>query len=194
MSRPIRVSLLATLAVMACSRNQVTEEPPPAAPIFTGLHVTSEDGRVLRTWNTPADPLDSPRSGGGLGGPAITKLTFDNPFPNPASGGLNIGFSLPAPGTVTVRAAREPRAGESGTAMTTFYGNAQAAKGLILARTIGDGTFGAGSYTYRWNFLGDTTQVAPAGYYRIFVQSEDTLLWHDVFLFRTPDDLPQGLR
>ncbi len=192
MKLPYILPLLATLACLACSKS--TDPDTGSEPVFTGLHVTAEDGRQLRTYKSPADPLTESRSGSGGGGGVgvgITGYRFENPYPNPAST-VNITFSVPASGSVTVRAAREPRSGESGTPISTLVGNIPAAKGLILSAVPLDAMLATGMHTISWRFSEDATQ--PSAYYRIFVSVRDTVLWHDVFMYRSPNELPEDLR
>jgi hypothetical protein len=162
-------------------------------PIVTGIVITDELGNELGTWGTPSEfgAPEYPRTPSN--GSVPTKPALASPYPNPTNGLQGIQYALPAASYVKlwiVPAVLDGKQNES----YQFSSAAFAAPGGLAIRKLSDETQPAGVHHVQWDTLDDNRQPVPAGFYRIYCQIDDLLLWRDVFIARDPCDLPSGLR
>ena len=52
----------------------------------------------------------------------------------------------------------------------------------------------AGYYQHNWDCRNRNGQPVPAGFYRVYFKVGSFLTWHDIFIYRSLNDLPPGLR
>lgn len=167
MRTPAAVLLLALLLI-GCD---ATTDPPERAPqglgppIATGLFLTDEDGMSLGEWGRPTE--------GGL-----------RTYPNPSLGSFVIRFDMPRSGRVRcwVVAALAPDEA-TGPRTTQVAGGSVLVGGAAPVAILLDETVSAGWHELVWNTggIGSGGRPTPTGFYRIFLQTEDALLFNDHF-------------
>jgi hypothetical protein len=120
---------------------------------------------------------------------------FGLPYPNPSDGSMDMGFALPKSSVVSMWVVRARWVGSPNTDPISFYGITVNAPNTTAVRTLMyRERLPAGHFRVEWNGQGDNNIPVSAGFYRVYFQASDFSSWHDVFLFRSWDDLPGGLR
>ncbi|MBL7994470.1 hypothetical protein JNM05_03785 [bacterium] len=148
--------------------------PNLQAPIVTGLYVTN-DFVTLETWREPS-------SGGNIG-----------VFPSITSMRCATRFILPETGSATVW-------------ITSAY-----LKNGNLLNSLGAGQFanipGVAVWTYseqnysggvlnsvQWDLKDDQGNKVKPGFYRVFVQTDDDVLFTDMFVYHDCSDIPHDIK
>jgi hypothetical protein len=129
---------------------------------------------------TPTDPLGTivgvadPNDWGCLGGQAIapndvgpqppTRFCFEPAYPNPASGAVTLGFTLPQASRVSI----------------TVYSQKHGPHSAFLVRTLADQNFASGVFTVRWDGTDDQGMRVPPGLYRAVMTVPDGTICGDI--------------
>ncbi len=204
------------LTGLSCSKDGITNpyvSPDGGRPTVTGLYITGPDGPdVLGVWGAPSDGsasvgamavprLPSPSAsrfkarkvnsivpGGTV--PSETAMRF--PYPNPLfpSTKVQIDLTEQSPVELWLIAARTPQqAREEDAAKHGVIAPAPEQPAVIFS-----GTVAAGSYLFDLTMADSAGRGAPSGFYRIYAHLGKRIYWHDVGVFRSPNEMPPDLR
>lgn len=132
-------------------------------PITQGIVKTDETGAEIGIWRSPSSP--SPQS---------ENFLLGTPFPNPFSGSTNIALEIGNSREVDVWVLPVRLPEETESSYVNEFGPESLSDGRI--ETIRDGELEEGNTNIRWD------ANLPRGFYRIYAESEDETLWHDVFI------------
>jgi len=167
------------------------------------LRITSTDPTVLAVWGEPSD-VSSPRGNfrpsieatdAPHSPPLPTDYTFFTPFPNPFRGILNFEFALPEESSVNLWIVRARWVGDANTDIVSLSGGAIDAPSTVAVRELlRNQVLEPGYQAIQWDAVDDRGNHVTPGFYRVYLRTGGYLLWHDVLLYRSLDELPPALR
>ena len=96
--------------------------------------------------------------------PPPTQVCFDPAYPNPASGAVRLGFTLPRSLPVSI----------------TVYGQKHGPHSAFLVRTLADQSFAAGVFALIWDGKDDQGARVPPGLYRAVMTVPDGTICGDI--------------
>jgi hypothetical protein len=191
----ILLTLLASLLCLGCRSKETIplRSPDFRTPVVTGIVITDEVGNELGIWGNPSE-FGAPESTQPLSVRDVPRRPeLASPYPNPTNIQLTIQYALPRSSHVKLWIVPAVLEGQEQEPLQ-FANASFAVPGGLAIRKMIDQVQPAGIHSVQWNTFDDNRQPAPAGFYRIYCQIDELLLWRDAFLFRDPCDLPLGLR
>jgi hypothetical protein len=201
MKVPISVLALTSFLSLSCTSDHPIQYEGSLVPIVTGIRVTAEESpKQIAVWGNPGYPDPNAASGSIIRQfgdtvkplPGATGFEMDNPFPNPAFGSLTIRFSLPVSKRTRIWVTTAQLQG--GLDITSFAGAITPSPESRLITTLLDDVREAGSWEFEWQFLDSEGNRVLPGFYRIYLQYDDKILWRDVLVYSNKMDLPSTLR
>lgn len=166
--------------------------PDGRMPIITGLRITAErDPTEIDVWGTPNDmgipasipevvtnKSDQPETV--TPGVVPRTVSLEVPFPNPSNISVSIIFSIPIKMNtqIWIVPADLP---------TRLFSLSHQFQGYSIRELLHNSELQAGYYLFQWDGKDDSGKPVPAGLYRIYCKSGETLLWRDL-LFLTDDE------
>jgi len=134
---------------------------------FGDITPTDPQGAIVGT----ADPSDWGCLGGQSNAPTDvgpvpppTQFCFQPAYPNPSSGEVRLGFTMP-------RAAQ---------ASVIVYGQKHGPHSAFVVRTLADQTFAAGQFSLLWDGNDDAGVRPPPGLYRAVLTTPDGMICGDI--------------
>ncbi len=187
-------------------------------PVVQQMVITDEQGNQLGTWYNPGQQLslsnpqvrdvvsieservfdfiqsstDSIRDGW-----LPVKMQMYYPYPNPASGGISIQYSVPKISTVSlwiVPATLGQSASENTSLLPGQVFLSENQSGSIVTRLINEYKLDPGRYMIHWSGTNSKGNPVPSGFYRIYCQIDEHLFYADIFIYRQISDLPASLK
>jgi hypothetical protein len=179
------------------SEIEILRSPDLRTPVVTGIRVTNEMGEEIAVWGYLTDPV-SPvgevgRSQNSQNDDDIyvavpdCGLDMRAPYPNPFNGQCRISFSIGNISDVTVWIMPAVLVGEEEGILLNFGNSLLIKPGTAIAILVNEKKL-PGYY----QIMLDTSGL-PGGFYRVFIQANQYLLWRDVAVWRKPGDLPAYL-
>lgn len=186
----IIVIVFVLVIVISCDTARMFTPSTIKPPIAPGIFMTDCDGNTLGTWMDPYSPsYQFPNSSPHL--LPITMKCFA--YPNPDNGHMTISFSIPyqSNGKITVYPAlsylddlSEP---------VNYFGSTYYYSNSDPVKTLHDGNLNNGSHAVTWNGCYDDENYAPDGFYRVYLDFDEHLVWVDVLLIRDINNLPPDM-
>lgn len=182
--------LLGSIFITCCDSTQRFTASTIEAPVVPGIYLTDCDGSSWGRWLNPYSPsYEFPGPN-----PNIYNVNLQcYAYPNPDNGHISISFHIPYEGSgkVTVVAALAPGSDQTNSIYYT-NGNFVTIEGGSV-RTLFDDTFtNYGQYTVVWDGRDDNSIIVADGFYRIFLEFDEYLVWVDMLLARDPNNIPPG--
>lgn len=211
MSRTYIVWASTVLAVMGLSCSGPNESDLPlhapglSTPVVTGLRITTSAGPdVVTTWGNPGDPIDPPvhHYNGDerdtlvpeTGGIPVSYLSTAL-YPNPSDGVTAMEYALPKDSRVDLWVVRARWWESPNTDLVPIFGSTVSVPNTLAIRTLArNEVFPAGQFLTIWDGRDDNGDLVPSGFYRVYLQAGNYSSWRDMFLYRSFDDLPLGLK
>lgn len=189
-------------AFISCS---VTEsESPPVfspdhkTPVTGGIIITGEtDPTEIGIWGNPVSPKewglsDQPRPNYPSKFP--THVWLESPYPNPTNGPCQISFMLDYMKKVRIYIVPARLSGTPDNSSSFAAGGLYISQQGIAIKVLADGAHNAGHYMFNWDGTDSRNNKVPAGFYRVYLEAGDNLLWRDIWVYRQKGDLPAELR
>ena len=211
MSRTYIVWASTVLAVMGLSCSGTNESDLPlhapglSTPVVTGLRITTSAGpAVVATWGNPGEPVDPPvhHYNGDrqdtlvpeLGGIPVSYLCAAL-YPNPSDGQTVLTFALPRTSRVDLWIVRARWWESPNMDVIPVLGSTVSVPSNRAIKTLIRNTDRwAGTYQVIWDGRDDNGDLVPSGFYRVYLQADNYSSWRDMFLYRSLDEIPLGLK
>lgn len=180
------------------SENQPVYAPDNKTPVTGGIILTCQtDPTEIGVWGNPVNPEEwrlhgqtRPNHASGI----PWRVWLSSPYPNPTNVQSNIQFSLPYATNVRLYIVPARLSGTPDKSNSFVTGGLFAAPQGIAIKVLVDGSLNAGNYTNRWDATDSRNNKVPAGFYRVYMEAGDNLLWRDIWIYRQKEDLPAELR
>jgi hypothetical protein len=133
---------------------------------FEGITPTDSQGTIVGV----TDPSDWGCLGGQASGRAgvppqpPTQFCFEPAYPNPSSGPVRLGFTLPQASLVSI----------------TVYSQKHGPHSAFLVRTLAEQNFASGVFTLEWDGNDDQGARVPSGLYRAVMTVPDGTICGDI--------------
>lgn len=150
--------------------------PNLQSPVVTGINLTDDMGREMGIWGRPSDKTGNMSMG-----------IFLAVYPNPSDGVFVIRYDLMKAAHVKMWAVRARTDDELND--KSFGGSTLFAPDDLALRILVDQYKETGHYAVEWRRDSNITE----GFYRIYLESNDHLIWRDVAVFE-PCNLPLDLQ
>lgn len=205
----MRKSLILTLLIFFIScrtsdDNAPLYSPGMQTPVCTGIYITDVQAQVIGIYGRPngysgsaSRIFDKTTSINdiGPGDPMPLSTVLNIPYPNPANGTFTIDYSLSKATHVSLWVVPADFQYENHNTGNFNQGNLYSPEGASVKVLFRSKAQSAGSYRVNWNCRDDYhNKTVPAGFYRIFLETDDGLFWEDVYIWWKIQDVPQGLR
>ncbi len=193
------VFLAAILSLLTCrSPNSppVFRAPNGQTPVTTGIIITGESdptelGRFGKPNPNPEAVGDcEPQLFGESS--LIEKFHLYTPYPNPDNGSQTIHFSVQCSTRVTIFVTPASFLSPENEIVRFANGAARQTGGLAVS-VVFDRFAAPGIYSAIWGSRDADGRNLPDGFYRIYLKTDDILLWQDTLLARDPCNLPPVL-
>ena len=177
--------------LISCDSANMFNSSTLEAPVVPGIYRTDCDGNSWGRWLNPYSPsYEFPNSN-----PNLWNITMQcTAYPNPDDGHLGISFYIPYEGSgkVTVVAALPPGSVQTN---SIYYSNANFVnvEGGSVRTLFNDTFINCGHHTFVWDGRDDYGNKVADGFYRIYLEFDEYLLWVDMLLARDPNNIPPGL-
>jgi hypothetical protein len=217
------VSILIVLLIFlfSCKSPNENEIPPlspdMSQPVATGIYITTNSPDPIGVWGNPSDgssiisvgyPVFSFNSGYNMDTIRVQKrntvmrqisviptaVNLHNPYPNPFEGVCVINYSLPMSSNVLLYVVPARWYGKNSDDINSSVGAITAAPKRTAIAILVSMVQAAGMYACQWRVRDQNGNSLPSGFYRIYLRVNDTVCWHDVFLYNEITDLPIGIR
>ena len=201
----INFVILLSIVLISCKNPSETEilySPDLRTPVVTGIRITNEIAEEIAVWGNPNDPEspvgkvekseNPPDDDGPIHAVPTYGLDMEAPYPNPVNGPCCIRFAIGNSSDVKIWVVPAVLTGED-ESNTVDISNALVIKPNIAVIVLVNRKLFAGIHEVRWNSKDSQGNDVPGGFYRIYVQADEYLLWRDVAVWRKPGDLPPDL-
>jgi hypothetical protein len=189
------------LALNSCNNSTEPVETTGSVfemPVVPGLIITYEgDPTPYGIWRNPHTPGSIYYGPGGNDSNAVTPyyMALDTPYPNPTSASNSIRFAVSNRTEVSLTLVKARLPEDEADSPETSSGGVFVSSGRNPAVTLLDKKLTeAGYYEVDWSGKNDKGEDVPAGFYRVYLEADGHVLWCDILLARTINDLPAGLR
>ena len=158
-------------------------------PVITGIVVTGPDSPIeLGTIGNPNGKLSLPFNGNLNNSQPIPQVfRIFNLFPNPASNGTSILYSLPEKSLVSIWVVRGRMPGEDFTDHALYEEGLFKTPSKQFSMNLYNGYPAAGFHNFIWNGKDQNGNQLPNGFYRIYVEINGNLLWEDCMIYVSLD-------
>ena len=167
-------------------------------PVVPGLIITTEESPApVGKWRNPHSPGSIYYGPGRNDSNAVFPyyLALDTPYPNPTSGSNSIRFSLPIRAVVSLTLVKARLPEHQADGPETASGGVFVSSGSKPAVVLLDNEVKeAGYYEVEWSGKNNEGEDVPAGFYRVYLEADGHVLWCDILLARSINDLPAELR
>lgn len=119
---------------------------------------------------------------------------FFTAFPNPFHGSTSLHFSLPIESNVKLTIVRARLKGAGNNDIYSIGGGLFQVNSSSQAIELINEGHKPGIYSIRWNGTDKSGKPVPAGFYRAYLQIGNNLIWRDLLVSQSKDDLPEELR
>jgi hypothetical protein len=219
----VSIFILLLVFLFSCKSPNENEipllSPDMSQPIATGIYITNANGPdPIGIWGNPSDgssatsvgyPILDIHSGNIIDtnsslnhvsavspNPTVLPKTIklQNPYPNPFEGVCVINYSLPVSSNVLLYVVPARWYGKNSDDINSSAGAITAAPKRTAIAILVREAQAAGMYVCQWRARDQNGNSLPSGFYRIYLRVNDTICWHDVFLYNEITDLPNGIR
>ncbi|MBL7996380.1 hypothetical protein JNM05_13515 [bacterium] len=190
--KTIFLALSCLIACIDSNEPEPLRAPGLRAPAIPGIVMTDALGNVYGRYGNPDEPGPLMGNGPDTLQHGTTPRVFDvsAAYPMPSNRSFNVQYDISWPSIVSIWIVRGTYTGNNS---SLSFGNATlSTPGGIAVKTITrDELKNPGRYTFQWDGTSsDNGQYVPLGFYRVYVSSDQFLLWRDVFIFDTCKDIP----
>jgi len=180
--------------------------PGMSTPVVTGIRITTPAGpSVVAVWGNPSDPMDpvvrygypadSPDTAAPVEGQIPDGYACSAWYPNPSDGSTVAEFAVPKSSLVDLWIVRARWWETPDTDPVPVLGSTVPVPVNLAVRTvIRHVVMPAGSYRFTWEGRDDNGDPVPSGFYRLYLKAGTYSTWRDMFLYRSLNDIPSGLR
>ena len=205
----MRKSLILTLLIFSVSCRTSDDDMPlyspgMQTPVCTGIYITDVQAQVIGIYGRPNGTSGSQSRSFGKttsingidpGDPKPLSTVLNIPYPNPTNGAFTIRYSISRATHVSLWVVPADFQYENHNTGNFNQGNLYSPEGASVKVLIRNTAQSAGNYSIIWNCRDDYhDKTVPAGYYRIYLETDNGLFWEDVFIWWKIGDVPQGLR
>lgn len=179
------------------SENQPLYSPDHKTPVTGGIIITSKyDPTALGAWGNPSNPtewkLSKPPHD--LSQKLPSGFWLYNPYPNPAKDSSRIFFQVPEKSNARVYIVPARLMGSPDNSTSFITGGVFLSPQGIAIKVLENRLLQAGRYWHDWDLTDDNNNPVPAGFYRVYMETGNNLLWRDILVYRDKKELPADLR
>lgn len=179
------------------NENHSLYSPYHKTPVTEGIFITSRDlPDAIGVWGNPVNPaewmLSNPPHD--LSQKLPSGFWLYNPYPNPANYSSRIFFQVPEASNVRVYIVPARLIGTPDNSISLVTGGVFLSPQGVAIKVLENKLLQAGRYWHDWDLTDDNSNPVPAGFYRVYMESGNDLLWRDILVYRDKKDLPADLR
>lgn len=187
MKRLFAVGAISSILGLSCTSDNPIQYEGSILPIVTGLRLTREDTpEEVAVWGKPG--YESPNLGRG-----IQEFTVSNIFPNPAAFTTKFIVALPQSGELKIWAAPAKLLGELEPSSTLGANHVVAASATVISIRE-PMLLEAGMWEIDWELEDHSGPKFPAGFYRVYFQFNNKVIFRDLFIYSEGNLGPPSLQ
>lgn len=182
--------IIIVIIISSCSQSNSFVTPTLSAPVVPGIELIDCDGNHWGSWLYPYSPsFEFP------GDELIWHYYLRcAAYPNPSNGYFSISYDIPDEGNVKITVVSAlPPGSDPETHLTNYNNSTFVILGGNPIRTLLDQSLSQGSYNMPWDTRDDFGNKVPDGFYRIYLEWNEYLVWYDVFNLNDLNNLPPGM-
>ncbi|NIV10260.1 MAG: hypothetical protein GWN62_02850 [Aliifodinibius sp.] len=172
--------------------------PNLRTPVATGIFITDETGPdIIGVFGNPSSKPTTSNSNSdptwdNIAGNIPVRFQLEVPYPNPNNGDMTIRFALPKESIVTIYIVPASFMNHEGQIIQFSNATINLPGGLAIDLLFNRNA-AAGVYSVVWSGRDQSGRPFPDGFYRIYMEVNEHLLWQDALLLRDPCNAPAGL-
>ncbi len=196
---------LLSVVTISCKNPSEIEtfySPDLRTPVVTGIRITNEMAEEIAVWGYLSDPespvgeveqyKNLPDDDGIHVFVPMCGLDMRTPYPNPTNGECVIRYDIGKTSHVKIWVVPAVLSGEDESNIVNLENTLLVKPGIAIAVLV-DRQSPPGAYQVHWSGGDSQGNEVPGGFYRIYIQADEYLLWRDVAVWREPGDLPPDL-
>jgi hypothetical protein len=146
---------------------EVLRSPEIFTPRVNGIVVTDEYGEIYSLWGDPQYP-ESP------------KLYLGDPYPNPTHLSIGIHYQIEEETLIKLWVSPASWLGEISQNNVQILNSNYLVAGGLAVKELLSRKLKVGKYHYQWDCRDNDGNLVKNGFYRIYLQNNDDLIWKDI--------------